>query len=713
MNLGSLFPQPKRVIHLGPTFAMSDLRIEVESRHDDPLIRSARALIEPLAGTGERSYLIDVQIDAEDISWPDGAARDEAYTLELRPDGGALLAATPAGAFLGCQTLRHLIQGGELPAARIVDWPDLRYRGLYVESKWGPDLMTLTDWQEMIDALAALKFNSVGIGVYGCWVVQYGGKRTEFLMLPFPDHPDLVTPKTLRYYSPRAGDWQTLDYLPTMVTDDLFGEIVAYAKARNITVRPHFNSPGHNTLIPRVYPEVASRDEAGEPIGYGFCLSNPKTYQLLFDLYDSVIERYLRPHGIEWFHIGLDEVEAYQGIDENDPSRLVDPWCRCPMCRDKPHGRQLQEYAVRVCAHLKEQGITQITMWHDALDGLGVLDEEFARMIEEAGLRDNVVVQWWRYHEPVLVPRTELGLRAWSTPMAGYWSNLFTHSYTANIYPMLLHGGRAGIEGADAYCIYDPAYDRNYACLAEYSWNQPGAEDLYAFKSRYAQAKLGDRLGLHLAAEAFDAYDQAFDSMPWTNSVVFSLLYYWHTYPAARARGLFPGDVFADLLSNHVRLRNGLAGAAAHARKARDLFAEALERGDDPLLAEYRVECEKLTGAWEAFATVLDALGQYDAAVRREASGESAVAVATDAGERVRRGRERFLAVMADQERVKKAYLRPQTLRDMSIVLLYFERLAEELAAISRSLATGAIGHLPPLAELAINREDLDRHVSG
>src|SRR5690606_24989711 len=128
---------------------------------------------------------------------------------------------------------------------------------------------------------------ALGIGAYGCWVVQYGGKRTEFLMVPFPDDPDLKTPKTLRYYSPSAGEWQVLEYLPTMVDEDLFGEIVAYGKANGVVVRPHFNSPGHNTLIPRVYPEISARDEQGSPIGYGFCLSNEETWATIFRLYDS------------------------------------------------------------------------------------------------------------------------------------------------------------------------------------------------------------------------------------------------------------------------------------------------------------------------------------------------------------------------------------------------------------------------------------------
>ena len=100
-------------------------------------------------------------------------------------------------------------------------------------------------------------------------------------------------------------------------------------------------------------------------------------------------------------------------------------------------------------------------------------------MLEAAGLRENVVVQWWRYREPTLVPRPDLGLRAWVTPMAGYWSNFFTQSYTSNIYSMLLHGYRAGAEGADAYCIYDPAFDRNYTCWLNFAWNQSASEDLY------------------------------------------------------------------------------------------------------------------------------------------------------------------------------------------------------------------------------------------
>src|SRR4029453_2349194 len=132
-------------------------------------------------------------------------------------------------------------------------------------------------------------------------------------------------------------------------------------------VRPHFNGPGHTTLIPAVYPEVSARDEAGHPPGYAYCLASERTYALLFGLYDSLIARHLRPAGGVWWHLGLDEVNSYAGVDEADVSRPVDPWCRCPACAAESRPRRLVRFAVRSIEHLVGQGIEQITLWHDAL----------------------------------------------------------------------------------------------------------------------------------------------------------------------------------------------------------------------------------------------------------------------------------------------------------------------------------------------------------
>jgi hypothetical protein len=109
---------------------------------------------------------------------------------------------------------------------------------------------------------------------------------------------------------------------------------------------------------------------------------------------------------------------------------------------------------------------------------------------------------------------------------------------------------------------------------------------------------------------------------------------------------------------------------------------------------------------------VLDAVGRYDAATQRDENRADAAMIAADAAERVRHGRDRFVAVMAEQEKIKKPYLLPQTLRDMSIVLLYFERLAEEFVMVGDQLAAGARQGRPPFVDLDVNGEDLDRFVS-
>lgn len=706
MALVDLFPYPKQVEEVGQVISLTGRPLAIAAEIVSPLVQAGIDLVlaawnaesEPQAATNQQSgYPLSIGMGSAATPTPSGSG-PEAYRLELLVAGGRLSAGTAEGLFLGCQTICQLLAGsdGSLPALRIVDWPDLAYRGLYVESKWGPDLMDLDDWRELIDYMATIKLNSLGIGIYGCWVVQYGGKRTEFLMVPFPEYPQLAAPKTLRYFSPADDDWVTQTYLPTMVEQDLFGKIVAYAKSRHVTVRPHFNSPGHNTLLPRAFPEVAARDVQGQPKEYGFCLSNPRTYELMFELYDSVIDRYLTPHGIDWFHIGLDEVSPYQGIDEADPTKSVDPWCQCVDCHDRPHGQQLQEYALTVCAHLRRKGINHITMWNDALDWIGALNDEFGAMLHEAGLSDHVVVQWWRYHTPVLLPRPRIGVRAWSTAMGGYWSNLTLQSLSTNIYDMITNGARAGAEGADVYCIYDRVNDRNYRCLAQFAWNTETGEDLYQFKSRYARSVIGGRLDGRRAIEAFSNLDQAFDGMSWTNHVLGSLLYYWHTYPAARARGTYPRNVIASLREDHLRLNQALAGAASHARAARDLLTEATATAPSTLLDEYAVECDKLSGVYTALAAICRAANQFDSA-----SGDAAKSGSSN--DDLRLAQSELTRVMAGLQQVKAPFLRPQILRDLSILLLYVERLTEEMA-------TARLG--TKFEDLEVNQQSLDRYVS-
>lgn len=696
MSKIDLFPYPKAITELNGEIevARRKLLVVVPAAAGE-LVTNARDHLLQVWGNGSGSnYVIAIKVGPIDIPAA-GLHREESYTLELRVDGGTIRAEHERGVFLAAQTVGTLLRrnDGSIPAVEVTDWPDLAWRGLYVESKWGPDLMTLDDWKVLIDDMASKKMNSLGVGVYGCWSAQYGKKRTEFLMLPFPDYPELQTPKTIRYFSPKADAWQTLTYVPKMVEDDFFGDVVAYGKARNVYVRPHFNGPGHNSVLPRYFPEMASLDEDGNAKGYGYCLTNEATYERLFELFDSVIDRYLAPHGLTWFHMGLDEVWLTPGIDEDDIFKLVDPWCQCETCRDRDKGELLQDYAIRVCSHLKERGIENITLWNDELKRKDALDDRFGKKLAAAGLTDNVVVQWWRYNSPVLTPRPEIGVRAWSTPMAGYWSNLFNQSYSTNIWDMVTHGVQHGIEGADAYCIYDRAFDRNYALLANVTWNTDDRETLFGFKARYAKATLGREIGNLDASRAFADYEEAFGSPGFGTNTLGWLLYYWHTYPAARAKSTYPQNVVTTLLSGEQRLISSIRVAANFAEEARNLFERANAAAPSALLAEYEAECDKLVGVWQVFTNITSAAKAFEAS-------DTAVAIQS-----LTAARERLVTVMAGLEAIKAAALLPQILRDLSILLRYIERLTEDVQATPP-------GETPVFADLPVNQQNLDDEVS-
>ena len=699
-----IFPQPQSLKSSGETIALVDdgnLACSFVLAADaDPLERAAadlladeiatnsgvRPTIASSPGLGVPIYVGESARSAETLtSSTDLPDRPEAYTLLATASGIALLGSDPAGTYYAAHTLKQMMRREDdsvfVEATSITDWPDFRHRGLYIESKWGPDLMGLQDWRDLIDYLAGLKFNALGIGIYCCWGVQYEGKRTEFLMVPFPGHPELKTPKTIRYYSAKDEEWHALTYLPRMFEEDFFGEVVAYAKSRNITVRPHFNGPGHTTLIPTTHPEVAARDEAGNPEPYGYCLSNPQTYDLLFELWDSVIDRYLAPNGVDWFHMGLDEIWVSRGVDEDNPERVVDPWCKCADCRERTPNELLTEYVIKATQHLAAKGINNISIWNDHLSRFGLLDDGFVAKLTEAGVRDKVILQWWRYDEPVLEIPPDLGLRAWTTPMAGYYFWLFTQSYASNIYPHLALGYGAGAEGADAYCVFDPAFDRNYACLAEYGWNQTSSGDLYQFKSRYAERVMG--VSGFDAIEPFEKWDQVYDTMPLVGSALDILLPYWHTY--SRAREVYPRNVVQALLDDQLRSMRTYSRARTHLRRARGFFAARRDSAPDPgLIDEYLCECERLIAVVDAYDGILGGIRQSQDALAAPGPARMQEALAA-ASQTVKAGLQSLDGAMAFAEDVKKPYLQPQLLRDLSTLRAYVASLAATIERASES----------------------------
>ena len=680
-----VFPEPKDLKRYDGVLTVTGGSRILFGPEESPVLRHAASEVRRALGDLEVRFGVpegeagpgDVWLGLGGCRELSGRGKAEGYVLDVR-DRITVRAPEEAGLFYGAVTLAQLVRpGGTVPGLRIVDEPDFVRRGIFVENKWGMDLMSLEDWKDVIDVLSRLKLNTLDIGVYGCWCVQYEGQVTEFLTVPLPNYPLLRTEKTIRYYSPSSG-WKHLTYLPVLFEEDLLGDIVKYGRERNVLVYPHFNSLGHNTLIPRLYPEVSAKDEEGEPTGYGYCLSEPGTYEMVFSMYGHIIKSYLLPNGVRHFHIGMDEVYPVVGADPRDPKRRVDPWCRCDRCRGRSRDELLLDYVVKLCSYLVEQGIEHISMWHDQFARQGLL-EALSERLEEAGLRDKVVLHWWHYGlAPPESIRPELGMRAWMTPMHGYFFWWVYGSYLRNIHDMLKLGASQGAEGAESYGAYDPAFHRELCCLAEYSWRND-AGDLEGFRRKYLRYMFGEA---SREAEEAMGHLEAVAEHGELHSFLRLLFPYPYTYvnPKKPYPRDYPGEPLRNLLSDVEGSEGKLRTIIGHARAAEEGFSSLKGRARFPEVVDgWEVEALRIRTFAEEFLFLLRAFREYG---RAEGLGEELEGLL-----------EAHDHLMAEVERVKKPYLLPQTLRELTT-------MRRGLARIRRKLLSAAEGEVLPAEEV-------------
>ena len=303
-------------------------------------------------------FTVRIFVDAAHESFK-GIDKNEAYFIKVDAYGATLCGKDAAGAFYAAVTFSQMLymDGDDLcvECAEVLDWPDFARRGHFIESRYGTEFLTRENWFDFIDYVAKMKINTLTVGVYGCWGYQYDTRRVEYLYVPIRKYPQLKTPKNIKYYSVKDKKWvHKDDILPKMFEEDFLGEVIAYGKRKNVLVKPLFNSLGHNTLLPRMMPEISAKREDGTPTNSGFCTKNEHTYAVMCDIYDEIIDRYLLPNGVYDIHVGLDEVGK---------SAI----CHCEKCEGKTHPELMVEYIIRICKHLKSRGMKHIYVYHDML----------------------------------------------------------------------------------------------------------------------------------------------------------------------------------------------------------------------------------------------------------------------------------------------------------------------------------------------------------
>ncbi len=190
------------------------------------------------------------------------AASGERYQLRVTEETITISASEPSGLFYGLQTLRQLVPhhiapspdgDGEtvwpIPAVEIDDGPRFTYRGMHLDV--GRHLFPVDFIKKYIDLLAMYKMNT-----FHWHLTEDQGWRIEIQKYPRLAEVGAFRRETIleKNFNPFIGDG--IPY-GGFYTQDEVREIVAYARARYVTVIPEIEMPGHSLGALAAYPEFA------------------------------------------------------------------------------------------------------------------------------------------------------------------------------------------------------------------------------------------------------------------------------------------------------------------------------------------------------------------------------------------------------------------------------------------------------------------------
>lgn len=333
----------------------------------DALADSVRAFVSPF-GAGEGSVTL---LLADSLRLP-----DEAYTLEVSPDGATLAASSRAGLYYAFEAFRQLARAGngKVQACRVNDAPRFAWRGFMLDESrhfFGKEKV-----KQYLDIMASLRLN-----VLHWHLADEPGWRIEIKR-----YPRLTTVGG-------RGNWHDPEAPAQFYTQDDIREIVSYAADRHIMVVPEFDMPGHASAATRAYPELSGGGE-GQWAGFTFHPVRDSTFTFIADVIDELVGLFPAPY----IHIGGDEVHYGNSSWYTSPEiqqYIADKKLDGPVGLEREFMRRAADI---VAAHGKT-----VIGWDEIID---------------AGISPSkAVIMWWRHDKAHrLLMALESGYRVIMTP---------------------------------------------------------------------------------------------------------------------------------------------------------------------------------------------------------------------------------------------------------------------------------------------------------
>jgi hexosaminidase len=375
----SIVPQPKSLRYLDSKF---ELNTQTPIIASDEAGRKIAAMIneylqknygfklpQPAAKQKNRENAIVIE---PQTNLPQGV-EGERYGLFVGPHGVWIMG-QEAGQFYALQSFFQMLPAEiknkrvTLPGVDITDEPRFRYRGMHLDV--GRHFMPVEFVKKYIDLMAQYKLN------YFHWhLTEDQGWRIEIKKYPRLTQIGGYRKESAkdRQLNPYVGD-----NLPHggFYTQEQVKDVVAYAKARHITVIPEIEMPGHSAAAIAAYPWLACKNDKYEvATTWGifkqtYC-PKEETFGFLEDVLAEVIG--LFPDS-PYIHVGGDEV-------------LKDQWKESPLVQELKAKENLkdenevQSYFIhRMEKFINSKG-KRIIGWDEILEG---------------GVAPNATIMSWR-----------------------------------------------------------------------------------------------------------------------------------------------------------------------------------------------------------------------------------------------------------------------------------------------------------------------------
>ncbi|MHB2009059.1 MAG: glycoside hydrolase family 20 zincin-like fold domain-containing protein [Acidobacteriaceae bacterium] len=296
----------------------------------------------------------------------------ESYILQTNKNIVLVAGSDDRGAFYGFQSLRQLLADDEkstrFRGVMIRDWPDKPFRGIYL---FLPGRDNIAFFKRFVrDFMALYKYNTLIMEMNACMrldshpELNYGwvqfARDANYSCRNYPPQPFHGMEQNSSHQDTADG---------TFLEKEEVADLARWVRRHHIELVPSLPSYTHSYYLLTEHRNLAAVPQNKWPDIY--CPSNPKSYSLVFEVYDEYID-VLKPKNI---HIGHDELFLPVGVS--------------PQCHDRNIGELFGQDVKKIHDHLASKGI-RTGLWGDML----------LQSVRGNGLQKKVAPDGWIYYSP-------------------------------------------------------------------------------------------------------------------------------------------------------------------------------------------------------------------------------------------------------------------------------------------------------------------------